>query len=73
MLENLALLAGGLLTGFISALVAVLPHTVWGGASVPLCDLTVMLAIVLVVGVCSSLASVRSTLQAPLIAALREE
>jgi hypothetical protein len=32
-----------------------------------------MLAIVLVVGVCSSLASVRSTLQAPLIAALREE
>jgi ABC-type antimicrobial peptide transport system permease subunit len=73
MFENVALLAGGLLTGFVAAMFAVLPHMLWGGASVPLRDLTIMLTGVLVVGMLSSLASVRATLQAPLMAALREE
>ena len=44
-----------------------------GGASIPLLDLTLLLAVVLVVGCLSSLASVRATLQAPILAALREE
>lgn len=73
MLENVALLVGGLLTGFVSALVATLPHMLVGGASIPFRDLTLLLAVVLVVGCLSSLASVRATLQAPILAALREE
>jgi len=73
MLENVALLLGGLLTGFLAALVSTLPHMLAGGASIPLRDLTLLLAVVLVVGCLSSLASVRATLQAPILAALREE
>jgi ABC-type antimicrobial peptide transport system permease subunit len=73
MLENVALLVGGLLTGFLSALVSTLPHMLAGGASIPFLDLTLLLAAVLVVGCLSSLASVRATLQAPILAALREE
>jgi hypothetical protein len=44
-----------------------------GGASIPLGDLTVLLAIVLTVGCLTSLAAVRTVLRAPLMAALREE
>ncbi len=73
MLENVALLLGGLLTGFAAALVTTLPHMLAGGASIPLVDLTLLLAVVLLVGCLSSLASVRATLQAPILAALREE
>ncbi len=73
LLENTGLLVGGLLTGTVAALVTVLPHMLVGGASVPLVDLTTMLAIVLAVGVVSSLLSVRSTLNTPLLAALRGE
>jgi hypothetical protein len=53
--------------------VTVLPHIFLGGASIPLRDLTIMLAVVLLVGIFTSLASVRSTLRAPLLAALRKE
>jgi ABC-type antimicrobial peptide transport system permease subunit len=73
LLENTGLLVAGLLTGTIAALVAVLPHMLVGGASVPLLDLAVMLTIVLAVGVLSSLLSVRSALNTPLLAALRSE
>ncbi|HPM83186.1 MAG TPA: ABC transporter permease, partial [Candidatus Anammoximicrobium sp.] len=73
MLENVALLLGGLLTGFAAALVTTLPHMLAGSAEIPLLDLTLLLAVVLVVGCLSSLASVRATLQAPILAALREE
>jgi len=73
MIEALALLAGGLLTGFLAALVTTLPHLYIGGASIPLGDLTVLLAVVLVVGSLTGLASVRTVLRAPLMAALREE
>jgi len=71
MLENIALLVGGLMTGFFAAMIAVLPHMVGGDASVPLLEPSVMLGIVLVVGVLSSLFPVRATLRAPLVSALR--
>lgn len=71
MLENVALLLGGLLTGLVSALLAVLPHWLTGGAAVPLEDLGIYLGIVLVVGIVSGLAAVRATLRAPLLSALR--
>lgn len=73
MLENVALLVGGLLTGLVSALLTTLPHMFVGGASIPFRDLTLLLAVVLVVGCLSSLASVRTTLRAPILAALRAE
>ena len=69
--ENIALLVGGLLTGAVAALLAVLPHMFLGGAAVPLRELAGMLAVVLVAGIVSSLFSVRAALRAPLIAALR--
>ena len=73
MLENIALLLGGLAIGIIAALVAVLPHALFGGARPPLAELAIMLGIVAVVGCIVGWLSVRSTLQAPLIAALRGE
>jgi putative ABC transport system permease protein len=73
MFETIALLAGGLLTGFLAALVTTLPHMLVGGASIPLRDLTLLLAVVLAAGCLTSLASVRTVLRAPLMAALREE
>ena len=73
MIESLALLAGGLATGFLAALVTTLPHVFLGGASIPLGDLLVLLAVVLGAGSLTSLASVRTVLRAPLLAALREE
>ncbi len=71
MLENIVLLVGGLLTGLIAALLAVLPHWWVGGAAVPLGDLAIYLGIVLVVGIVSGLAAVAATLRAPLLGALR--
>jgi ABC-type antimicrobial peptide transport system permease subunit len=73
MIEALALLTGGLLTGFLAALVTTLPHIFLGGASIPLGDLAILLALVLVVGSLTSLAAARTVLRAPLLAALREE
>jgi ABC-type antimicrobial peptide transport system permease subunit len=73
MIEALTLLAGGLATGFLAALVTTLPQMLVGDASIPLGDLTVLLAIVLAVGCLTSLTSVRTVLRAPLMAALREE
>ena len=71
--EALALLLGGLLTGFLAALVTTLPQLLVGGAAIPLFDLTILLAIVLGVGCATSLAAARAVLHAPLLAALREE
>ena len=71
MLENVVLLAGGLLTGLVCALIAVLPHWLSGGAAIPLAELGIYLGIVLVVGLVSGLAAVRATLRAPLVGALR--
>lgn len=71
MFENAGLLLGGLLTGFLAAIIAVLPHMLLGDATVPLRDPAIMLGIVLVVGTLTSLVSVRTTLRAPLLPALR--
>jgi putative ABC transport system permease protein len=73
MLENLLLLCGGLFTGLLAALLAVLPHVFLGGASLPWRDLLVMLTAILVIGALVGLIAVRATLRAPLLAALRGE
>lgn len=71
MTENTLLLAGGLLLGTIAAAVAVLPHILSGGASVPWLQTVAMLAAIFVVGFAAGLIAVRVTLKAPLIQALR--
>ncbi len=71
--ENLLLLVGGLATGAMAALVTVLPHAVTSGVQLPILDLAVMLAIVLVVGIAAGLIAVWATMRAPLVAALRGE
>ncbi|MFV1967877.1 MAG: FtsX-like permease family protein [Pirellulaceae bacterium] len=74
--ENTFLLLAGLLTGVVAALVAVLPHKLVGGAAFSaslLMDLATMLGIVLVVGLAASLMTIRATLRAPILEALRGE
>jgi ABC-type antimicrobial peptide transport system permease subunit len=73
MIENSLLLVGGLVVGIFAALVAVLPHWLGGGASVPWLSLAATLATVLIVGLLAGLLAVRATLRAELIPALREE
>jgi putative ABC transport system permease protein len=73
MLENMLLLCGGIFTGLLAALLAVLPHMFLGGASLPWRDLLVMLTAILVIGALVGLVAVRATLRAPLLAALRGE
>ena len=73
-LENLFLLLGGLGTGCLAALLVVLPHRIWGDAAISLDLIKVlaaMLAAILLVGVISSLLSVRAALRAPVLSALR--
>ncbi len=72
-LENIVLLVGGLALGVLAALVAVLPHWILGGASIPWLSLAGTLAAVLVVGLLASLLAVRATVRAELIPALRAE
>jgi ABC-type lipoprotein release transport system permease subunit len=73
MIENGLLLTAGLACGVLAALVAVLPHLVSGGASIPWGSLTATLLLVLAVGLIASLGAVRAVLAAPLLSALRGE
>ncbi|MGD9720231.1 MAG: FtsX-like permease family protein [Pirellulales bacterium] len=73
MIENSLLLLTGLAVGVLAALVAVLPHWLAGGASVPWQSLAGTLTLVLVVGLLAGLLAVRATLRAELLPALREE
>lgn len=73
LLENLLLLCGGLVTGLIAALIAVLPHFLLGGARPPWLDLGVMLSAILLIGCLVGLIAVRATLRAPILMALRGE
>ncbi len=73
MIENSLLLVLGLGIGVLAALVAVLPHWLGGGATVPWVSLALTLALVLIVGMLAGLMAVRATLRAELLPALREE
>ncbi|GAA4427398.1 FtsX-like permease family protein [Bremerella cremea] len=71
MRETMVLLLGGLLTGVISALVTVVPHMLFGDASVPIVSLGGMLGTILIVGILSSSLAVRSALKGDIVPALR--
>ncbi len=71
MQEALLLLLGGLAIGVIAALVTVIPHMVFGDASVPLGSLALMLGAIVVVGILSGSLAVRRALQGNIVPALR--
>lgn len=73
LLENAALLVGGLLTGTLAALLAVLPHLGDGGAGIPWLALGGTFALILVVGLAAGTLAVRAVLETPVLAALRAE
>jgi putative ABC transport system permease protein len=71
LLENAWLLLTGLGMGIFSAMVAVFPHWLSGGASVPAASLSKLLLTVLVVGIVSGGIAVRATLRTGMVPALR--
>lgn len=70
--ENGLLLALGLGVGTAAAVLAVLPHAA-GGSTIPWVRLTILLALVVLVGLAAGVAAIASSLRAPLIPALRRE
>ena len=71
--ENAFLLFVGLLSGTASALVAVSPHLLNGGGSIPWMHLLALLVGVVLIGLSAGALATTSTLRAPLILALRRE
>ena len=71
--ENAFLLLVGLLSGTLSALIAVAPHLLSGGGSIPWLHLLALLVGVVLVGLIAGMLATISTLRAPLILALRRE
>jgi hypothetical protein len=71
--ENALLLACGLLTGTLCALLAIAPVVAARGGRLPLASLGLLLAAVVVSGLAASLVATAAALRAPLLAALREE
>ena len=69
--ENAALLVGGLAVGCLAAAVALIPQWMPHGASVPWGALAILLGTIAVVGMLAGWLATRSTLQAPIVAALR--
>ena len=73
LLENTNLLLLGLLAGLLAATMAVLPHWLLGGASVPWAALAKLFGVVFLVGLAGGLLAVRAVVLAPLLPALRKE
>ena len=71
--ENALLLACGLLTGTVCALLAIAPVVAARGGRLPFASLGLLLAAVVVSGLAASLVATAATLRAPLLASLREE
>jgi putative ABC transport system permease protein len=71
--ENTAILLGGLLTGILCALIAVSPALVERGGRVPALTLMPLLAAVVVVGLLISLVATAAALRGSTLAALRSE
>jgi hypothetical protein len=71
--ENALLLACGLLTGTLCALLAIAPVVSSRGGRLPFASLGLLLAAVVASGLAASLVATAAALRAPLLAALREE
>ena len=71
--ENALLLFGGLVTGAVSALLAIAPPFVIRGSQFPALSLGLMLLAVLVTGVAASVLATMAAMRSPLLPALRAE
>jgi len=71
--ENALLLACGLLTGTVCALLAIAPVVMSRGGRLPFASLGLLLAAVVVSGLAASLVATAAAVRAPLLATLREE
>ncbi len=71
--ENTLLLAGGLVSGIVSALLAIAPALASRGGTLPVLSLGLILLAVLVSGLAASLLAVMAVLQTPLVSVLRTE
>jgi putative ABC transport system permease protein len=69
--ENAVLLVGGLVVGCIAAAVALMPQWSPHGASVPWGTFVLLLGTIALVGMLAGWLATRSTLRAPIVAALR--
>jgi ABC-type lipoprotein release transport system permease subunit len=72
-MENALLLGGGLLAGTSCAILAIAPAATAQGGRFPTVSLTVLLAVLFVVGVAVSLVSTRVALREAVLSALRSE
>lgn len=73
MSEHSALLLAGILVGTISALFSVVPHILFGDATVPLLLLGLVLFSILVIGLISGLGAVVASAKTPILTALRSD
>ncbi|HEV7891956.1 MAG TPA: ABC transporter permease [Pyrinomonadaceae bacterium] len=71
--ENALLLACGVLTGTLCALLAIAPVVASRGGRLPFASLGLLLAAVVVSGLAASLVATAAAVRAPLLTALREE
>lgn len=71
--ENVLLLASGILIGTICAALAITPAIVERGAKLPLTQMLLMLAAVVITGLLSSVMAVRAAVKSPLLESLRAE
>lgn len=71
--ENILLLTGGLLTGTIGAILAVLPALTARGSQLPLLSMFGLLALVAITGLLSSILAVKAAMKTPLLSSLRSE
>ena len=71
MLENAALLIGGIGCGVVAAVVAVIPYAVVGRAQLPILEPLIWMALVLAVGLLASLLVLRRVVRMPLLQSLR--
>ncbi|MEM9410591.1 MAG: ABC transporter permease [Planctomycetota bacterium] len=71
LLENVWLLMIGLLVGVIAALVTTFPHFIFGGASIPWLELSILFSIIALVGILAAYLASRSISRIPLLESLR--
>lgn len=71
--EHAVLLLSGMLIGLVAALFSVLPHLLFGDASVPLLLLSMVLVAILLTGLSSGLVAVRMSAKTPILSTLRAD
>jgi ABC-type antimicrobial peptide transport system permease subunit len=69
--ENAVLLFGGLVVGIVAAAIALMPQWIEHAVGIPWSTLGLLLGTIAIVGLLAGWLSTRSTVRAPIVAALR--